>query len=240
MKKFLFGFGLGVLLGGAPSVYLYVKSEKRAKEDREYINYLQEQRTKNMMSEETKKLQKEKPNLELLVGEKGYSIIQIDQLPDFDNQIGRIDRENVISEYNDIINVEEYSEDEYIEEDEEEYIESQGCIIEKDEYDDGEEDVYLIDQHTMFSTKKNYDKIAWYYFEEDDILTDERNEIIFEPHIYIGWDALLNFDDKNTKIYVRNNTMECDFEILVMEGHYYGQYNEWEKETRKETKEGGE
>ena len=70
----------------------------------------------------------------------------------------------------------------------------------------------------------DYEKLSLYYYDEDDTLIDDRDDII--PNIYelIG-DALTRFGEGSNDpdiVYVRNEAMACDYEI----GRYYKRYQE--------------
>lgn len=69
--------------------------------------------------------------------------------------------------------------------------------------------------------KGNQNTITWY--EEDGVLADERDQMINNVDKVVGLDNLskfgMNVDDPNI-VYVRNDNLGCDFEILRETGSY--------------------
>ena len=62
----------------------------------------------------------------------------------------------------------------------------------------------------------DYDTKSWTYY-ADFVLTDEVGEIVNNPEDIIG-DALLHFGEyEEDSVYVRNENIECDYEILKHE-----------------------
>ena len=57
---------------------------------------------------------------------------------------------------------------------------------------------------------------SWTYY-SDNVLVDENGDIVFEPEEIIG-DALTHFGEyEEDSVYVRNDNLECDYEILKHE-----------------------
>lgn len=85
---------------------------------------------------------------------------------------------------------------------------------------------YIITHDEYFEAGKDYDTVSLTYFEDDDTLTNERDEPIREIDKMIGEDHLVRFGhaskDKNI-VYVRNDRLETDFEIIKSTGSYVEQ-----------------
>lgn len=89
--------------------------------------------------------------------------------------------------------------------------------------DDRTDAIYLISTEEFLSGKEEYDKITLTYYEGDNVLADERDGTVPAPTDVVGFQALKSFGrepkDPNV-VYVRNNKVSCDFEILRSEGSY--------------------
>lgn len=64
------------------------------------------------------------------------------------------------------------------------------------------------------------DKVTLTYYSTDDVLVDEREQPITDVDELIGEDHLNLLDEKNNVVYVRNETINTDFEILLQIGAY--------------------
>lgn len=61
-----------------------------------------------------------------------------------------------------------------------------------------------------------YDTKNWTYY-SDSVLTDEDDQIVVDPELYIG-DALSHFGEyEDDSVFVRNENTGCDYEILKYE-----------------------
>lgn len=85
---------------------------------------------------------------------------------------------------------------------------------------------YIITHDEFYAGDLDYDTITLTYFEEDDTLTNERDEPIREVDKMIGDDHLVRFGhgskDRNI-VFVRNDRLETDFEVVKAEGSYVKQ-----------------
>ena len=104
-------------------------------------------------------------------------------------------------------------EDDYSEDDTDEEkpnrIKSAPYVISPDEC--GEEIGYAISELT--------------YFINDDILVDDFGEIVEYPDELVGCDFMKHFGEyEEDSVFVRNETLMCDFEILKDIGTYSGEY----------------
>jgi hypothetical protein len=82
---------------------------------------------------------------------------------------------------------------------------------------------YTITSQAYSESVLNFDKLNLTYYDEDDTLADENEEIVTDVEGTIGFDSLSCFgendDDKDT-IYVRNERMGADFEVNQIHQSY--------------------
>jgi len=81
--------------------------------------------------------------------------------------------------------------------------------------------VITIDQFT--NEKEYFDKITLYYYDEDEVLADDNEEEIGDVNDLIGEDALSCFgsdDYDEDQVFVRNEPLETDFEIVRLSKSY--------------------
>lgn len=82
---------------------------------------------------------------------------------------------------------------------------------------------YLISEGDFGDSMESYDKLTLYYYDEDDCLTDDQEELIHNVESLINKDFLLSFgigyDDPDV-IYVRNEKMGADYEIIRLYKSY--------------------
>lgn len=82
---------------------------------------------------------------------------------------------------------------------------------------------YVITHDEYFNAEKDYDQISYTYYESDDTLVDEKDNPVTEIDKLISDEALARFGhgskDKNV-VYVRNDKMASDFEIVRSNGSY--------------------
>ena len=84
---------------------------------------------------------------------------------------------------------------------------------------------YVISQEEYFDETQfvNFDKECLVYYEEDETLSTERDEVIYNVEEVIGEDALDNFgcnSGSHNLVYVRNVRLETDYEITKDDGSY--------------------
>jgi hypothetical protein len=86
-----------------------------------------------------------------------------------------------------------------------------------------EEAPYVISDEEFFQGEKDYTQNSLTYYQEDDVLVDEREQPINDSDEIVGDHNLLRFGhgskDKNM-VYVRNDRIEIDFEIALSNGSY--------------------
>lgn len=64
------------------------------------------------------------------------------------------------------------------------------------------------------------DKVTLTYYATDDVVTDERDQPLSDVDAIIGEQHLDLFDEKTNVVYVRNEGISTDFEILLQKGAY--------------------
>lgn len=82
---------------------------------------------------------------------------------------------------------------------------------------------YVIAVEEFLDNDPPYDKITITYFEGDDTLIDDREQIIDDVEGTIGRDKLDRFGDRSqddTIVYVRNDNRAADFEVIKDDGYY--------------------
>lgn len=86
-------------------------------------------------------------------------------------------------------------------------------------------DPYVIDHDTFHEEMSGYEKITLNYYRENDVLTDDQDEVISDMVDIIGKDALANFgynSDDPDIVYVRNEKYESDYEVVRLHERYEG------------------
>lgn len=88
----------------------------------------------------------------------------------------------------------------------------------------GNPDPYLISDIEYSETLNHYDKLTCYYYGEDDTMTDEHEQIMFEDDndkTFGVQNVLDGFNVPNPKtIYIRNERIGADYEIVYVNGSY--------------------
>lgn len=75
----------------------------------------------------------------------------------------------------------------------------------------------IISEEQFLTENAHYDKSTLTYYTEDDILCDEREDIIVDVDRIVGGDALFSFGVSSSDpdiVYVRNDDLGSDFEIV--------------------------
>lgn len=82
---------------------------------------------------------------------------------------------------------------------------------------------YILSQEEFMLNEPEYDQNTLTYFEGDDVLTDSRDVVINESETTVGDANLLRFghgSKDNNVIYIRNEKLEIDFEVVRSMGEY--------------------
>jgi hypothetical protein len=82
---------------------------------------------------------------------------------------------------------------------------------------------YVIHKEEFFADDSYDHSVTWTYFEGDDVLVDESDEVITKKDEVVGLDNLTKFghgsEDPNV-VYIRNDRLQQDMEILLHKSHY--------------------
>jgi hypothetical protein len=82
---------------------------------------------------------------------------------------------------------------------------------------------YVITVEQFGEEMDHYDKITIYFYEDDEVLTDENEEVITDVSAIVGDDALYSFGDGSGDaeiVYVRNDKMQIDYEVIRLSKSY--------------------
>lgn len=82
---------------------------------------------------------------------------------------------------------------------------------------------YVISVEEYMEEAEDFDKVTYTYYDGDDTLADERDSIIRDVDEYVGFSNLSKFgveSDNEAIVYVRNEKLQVDFEILRSEMTY--------------------
>ena len=70
----------------------------------------------------------------------------------------------------------------------------------------------------------DFDKITFTYFEGDGVMIDEDEEVVHDALTLVGKDNLNKFNEEEGTLYVRNELVGADYEIILREGQTYSGY----------------
>lgn len=82
---------------------------------------------------------------------------------------------------------------------------------------------YIINVGEYYNQNLHYDKSVFTYYTLDDTLLDENDEIVDDREALIGHAAIDRFHDDNDEpdiVYVRNDKISTDYEIMRVEKEY--------------------
>lgn len=89
--------------------------------------------------------------------------------------------------------------------------------------DVNKEGPYVIDETEFADEMPHYDKLTWYYYILDDVLTEEDGEsIVDDVDKTVGYDSLSQLDLQST-VWVRNDRLATDYEVVKFEKSYQEQ-----------------
>lgn len=86
---------------------------------------------------------------------------------------------------------------------------------------------YLISDDTYVDTKENYAKNVLHYYAGDQVIADDELEAIIHPETLVGdnvpeyFDNLLETEHYADAIYIRNDNISQDFEIIYHEDSFF-------------------
>lgn len=78
---------------------------------------------------------------------------------------------------------------------------------------------YIIDDQSYSDDFGHHDKLSLYYYKDDDVLCEENEDVIDDIEGTIGNDAL-GILDKNIMVWVRNERLGADYEIIGLKQSY--------------------
>lgn len=78
---------------------------------------------------------------------------------------------------------------------------------------------YLISDEEFCGECDHHEKVSLYYYQGDDVLCDERDEIENDIEGTVGYDALAQLD-MQTSVWVRNEQLAIDYEICSIKKSY--------------------
>lgn len=88
---------------------------------------------------------------------------------------------------------------------------------------DEDEKPYVISIEEFQDGMPHYDKLTLYFYEDDEVLTDEQEEIIDDEEQIVGTEALQCFGHLSHDpevVYVRNSNASTDFEVIRLSKSY--------------------
>ena len=94
--------------------------------------------------------------------------------------------------------------------------------IKRDMQDRG---IYVLDDIRQFD-EADYETVSWSYY-NDNVLADENDDIVEDIDRSVGIESLKHFgaiEDEPDMVYVRNDKLKLDFEILRVDENYYDLY----------------
>lgn len=78
---------------------------------------------------------------------------------------------------------------------------------------------YIVDEQSFLEEFDHHDKVSLYYYQVDDVLCHDHEEIVKNVEETIGYDALTTLDTQPT-VWVRNEHIGIDYEILSINKSY--------------------
>lgn len=107
-------------------------------------------------------------------------------------------------------------------------IEVEGDVVQIKETSEGVVEVgdpYIISEEEFFddSVFPEFERETLIYYEEDDVLTTERDEVIYEVEETVGLDALSKFGELSSDddtVYIRNVRFSLEYEVVRNKGSY--------------------
>ena len=105
----------------------------------------------------------------------------------------------------------------------EDYHEDDGPPEDPPENDLQYEEPFVISREDFDEGYSHFDKITITYYENDDVLADEQDEVIPDIESVVGYEALGRFGDMSEDdcvVYVRNGRLGADYEIVLAQESY--------------------
>jgi hypothetical protein len=88
--------------------------------------------------------------------------------------------------------------------------------------DDPPEEPYVIDVDSYSNEKDDFAKESLFFYEDDDTLSDDNEDIVDDIRAVVGDQALtlLGEDGSDEVVYVRNEKLRVDYEIILLHKSY--------------------
>lgn len=86
-----------------------------------------------------------------------------------------------------------------------------------------EDEPYVISHDEFMACEKDYQQVQFTYYDGDNVLADERDQVVEDEDRIVGIANLLRFGhgskDRNI-VYIRNDTLDLEFEVVRSDGKY--------------------
>ena len=195
---FLGGFGAGLIVGFAVGFYFghrWNKEKIRAEE----IKRADEEVIKIREVLQERYALREKPDLEEVVEEKGYVVVESEERPTRPP-----------------VPVQPLVRRPPIKPEDEDKSKDEGWDYAREISERDPNHPYIIHQDEFHADHPGYQQLSWTYWGADNILADEHEQIVERPELVVGLESLSRFghgaDDPNA-VFVRNDKLEIEFEI---------------------------
>lgn len=84
-------------------------------------------------------------------------------------------------------------------------------------------DIYILTKNEFFLNEVGHEQEQLTYYEDDDVLATNKDEIVTDVVVQVGSDCLTKFgygSEDNDTVYVRNESWNTDYEIIRTDGKY--------------------
>jgi hypothetical protein len=94
---------------------------------------------------------------------------------------------------------------------------------EEEERKRSEDEPYILSHDEFMASEKDYQQVQFTYYEGDDVLCDEKDQVVEDEDAVVGAANLLQFGhgskDRNI-VYIRNDRLQLEFEVVKSDGKY--------------------
>lgn len=97
---------------------------------------------------------------------------------------------------------------------------------ETEERNRSEDTPYVISHDEFMASEKDYQQVSLTYYEGDDVLADEKDQVIDDEDAVVGSHNLLRFGQgskDNNIVYIRNDRLTLEFEVVRSQNKYVEQ-----------------
>lgn len=199
--KVIAAFVVGAAAGAAGAT-LYFKEKYKAESDNE-IRQMREYYKKKMAEAEAGEDDEAKPEEESR--HSAYS--------SFDSLVKDEEAKKAYVNYNTVNPVESLTK--------EEFDEMRERAMTAQHPEEEHDEPYILTVEEFEDGRAGYDSIGLSYYEGDDTLVDESEEMV-DVDQTIGEENLTWFKDSGTDaMYIRNDRVSCDYEVIRLDGNFY-------------------